>query len=185
MAEPHIKGVSFIHLADFLRQEFGEAGFSSVAARLGPGAAKTLSSPFGHEWYPLTHIVEIERALAEVHYGGDYKQIERFGAYDGKRQVGTVYRFMLKLAEPAFLLKLSRKLWRSYMDCGEVAVDNTGPRSAIARISGYDPLHVVHCHDGVGSFRASLEVCGAKDPKVEHVECRLSGKPACVFRLAW
>lgn len=185
MAEVRIKGVSFIHMNDFLREEFGEAGHAKVVTRIGPAAAKTLASAFGHEWYPFAHIVETERALADVHFGGDASRLERFGFYDGTRQVGKVYRFLLKLLEPAFLLKQGNKLWRSYMDCGDLVTESTGPRSCQAKLSGYDPLHLAHCFENVGTFRASLMVCGAKDPKVEHVDCRLKGAPACVYRASW
>ncbi len=185
MADVRIKGVSFIHMNDFLREEFGEAGHAKVVAGLAPGVAQTLASAFGHEWYPFAHMVEIERALTQAHFGGDPRQIERFGYYDGTRQVGKVYRFLLKLLEPAFLIKQGNKLWRSYMSCGDFVSESTGPRSCVVRLSGYDPLDPAHCYDNVGSFKASLAVCGAKDPRVEHDECRLEGKPACVFHASW
>ncbi|MGC4116656.1 MAG: hypothetical protein QM765_19215 [Myxococcales bacterium] len=185
MAEVRIKGVSFIHMNDFLRQEFEEAGHAKVVAALKPDVAKTLASAFGHEWYPFAHMVDVERAVAQAHFGGDATQIERFGFYDGTRQVGTIYRFLLRLLEPAFLLKQGNKIWRSYMNCGDLATESTGPRSCLVRLSGYDPLDRTHCFENVGAFKASLMVCGSKTPKVEHVECRLEGKPACVYHASW
>jgi hypothetical protein len=185
MAETSIKGVSFIHMNEFLRLQFGEDGFKKVMGAISPDAAKVLDSPYGHEWYPFRHIVEIERTLADTFYAGDYSKLAEFGHFDGLRQVGKVYRFLLRMLEPSFLIKQGNKMWRSYMNGGDLQCEIPGPKQFIARLTGYDPLHVAHCWENVGSFRASMEVCGAKQTQVEHTECRLKGAPACVYLGKW
>ena len=185
MTEAYTKGVVFIHMEQFLRAELGEAGRAQVLEKLGPAASASLTSARGHLWYPLADLVEVQRVLAETHFAGDPAQMQRFGFFDGSRQVGQIYRFLLRLLEPSFLLKQSNKLWRAYMNVGEITVEDSGPRGCLVRLGGYDPLHPVHCFDNLGAFGASLALCGAQDAKVEHLECRLDGAPACAYRASW
>jgi hypothetical protein len=184
-ATTRIKGVSFIDMGEFVTAQFGAQALEKLASALGPEVAKTLRSSYGHEWYPFAHIVEIEKKVAEIFFGGDYAQIERFGHFDGTKQVGFIYRVLLKLATPPFLLKQGNRLWHSYMDRGDLATEQLSDRRGVCRLSGYDPIHVAHCYENVGTFKAALQVCGAKAPRVEHVECRLQGAPACRYSLEW
>lgn len=183
--ETKIKGISFLHMGLFVEQEFKAAGVQRLHAALAPEVLETLQSSYGHEWYPLAHLVEVEKAVATLFFAGDASQMERFGHFDGLRQIGGIYRIMLKLATPPFLLKQSARIWRTYMDRGELVIQDEGPNTATVAVSGYDPLHVVHCYENIGTFRAGLEVCGAKAPVVRHRACRLQGAPACLFEARW
>jgi len=149
--------------------------------KLSPAVLKVFSFPNASEWYPISWLVEIEKAACELFYGGDYREAWRFGYYDLEVSVSRIYRFLFRFLEPTFLFERTTKLWNTLVDQGRVVLDN---KSNPLTISFHDvhPPHSVYCHDVRGSLMGSLAACGAKDIVVDHPECVLQGKPACVYR---
>ncbi len=179
---PRIKGTAFVHLAEYVREKFGDAALREIAANVSPEAAKSLLHGVAFEWHPFKELVELEKALAELYLGGDYARIADFGKWDGIRQIG-LYRFLLQVLNTDFLLKRSPKLWKNYCDSGQLTYTSLGEKHAKLMFSGYEPLHEVHCADLLGGFFGTVETCGGKDVKVAHTHCRLKGAPECVFEV--
>jgi hypothetical protein len=177
---PKIKGITVVHLARWLREHHGERAVDQVAARLSAPAAEHLRKAVAFEWYPLRDLVEMEVAVGDLFLGGDYSRIAEFGRWDSVLQVG-LYRFLLQALNTDFLLKRSPKFWKNYCDSGVLTYQSLGPGHAELRLSGYDPLHRVHCHDLRGGFTGSIEACGGKDVQVVHPHCRLDGAAECLF----
>jgi hypothetical protein len=184
-SEPRIKGISFIHFGEYLREKHGQQGLDRVLGAVDPSFRDLPIKAYGHEWYPLRALVECERKYVELFHGGDPRQTAAFGKYDAARQVGAIYRVILRHLSTAFLLKRGPLIWKSYMDRGVCAPRETGPNRVEIDLGGYDPIDQVHCHENVGSFESALEVCGASDARVEHVACRLDGAPACHYVATW
>jgi hypothetical protein len=183
--EPHIKGISFIDFGEYLIERHGQNGFKRVLDAVDPSVGTLLEKAYGHEWYPLRALVECEERYVELFYEGDPKATALFGKFDAIRQVGSIYRVILRHMSTPFLLKRGPMIWKSYMDRGICEPKQTGPNRFEVELKDYSPIHQVHCYENVGSFEGALEVCGAKNAKVEHVACRLEGAPACHYIATW
>jgi hypothetical protein len=44
-------------------------------------------------------------------YDGDYSKSKEFARYDAALQIGSVYRVILRVLDPGFLIKKSGSLW--------------------------------------------------------------------------
>lgn len=185
MEEIKIKGLSLVHLNRFLVERFGEEGLRRVIAALPPHQARFLQSPYAHEWYPLRDHAQIEAKVMDVHFGGDMSKAGEFGRYDSALQIGKVYRVILRVLDPGFLIKKSGALWKQVMSGGSCEVQVMGPTSCTMKLSGYDQGHEVLCHDWVGTLHGMLDVCGARQGKVTHPECRYHGAPHCLYEVSW
>jgi len=183
-SSPRIKGLSLMHLNDYMRETHGEEGYHRLLAALPPNVAETLKGAFGHEWYPLATLVECEKTFVDMFHGGDVTKTALFGKYDCARQIG-IYRVVLRHLNTDFLVKRGPLIWKNYMDSGECVSRETGDRIFEITLSGYDPMHRVHCYDAAGSFQGAVEVCGGKSVRVEHPTCRLEGGKACVYVCRW
>ena len=185
MDEVKIKGVTLVHLNRYVSERFGEDGLQRVLAALPPHQSKILSSPYGHEWYALRDHAQIEAKVMEVLYGGDLSKASEFGRFDSALQIGTVYRVVLRVLDPGFLIKKSATLWKLMMTGGKCEVVVTGPTSCTMKLSGYDQGHEVLCFDWLGTLAGMLDVCGAKLPKISHPECRYHGAAHCLYEVSW
>ncbi len=184
MEEVKFKGLTLVHLHEFLLEQFGEEGIQRVQSRLSPLSAEAFLAPSGQAWYPLAMDAEIEAAAIDELYGGDYSQAARWGRYDARRQVGWLYRYLFRMLRPAQVLDKAATLWKGTMSHGTCEVVPAGPREVLVTLSGYDQLHRVLCYNWQGSFLGVLEACGVRG-QVVHEACRFDGAPACAYRLSW
>lgn len=184
-AEINTKGLSFVHLRQYLLDHFGEKEFDRVCDALSPECAAIFRSPFAHEWYPLKIQAAIEAKTIELLYQGDYRRAEDFGRNDAQKQIGSVYRFLLAIMAPGFLVKKADRLWKLSMSGGRCEVDQVNERGCRVRLSAYNSHHEVLCYDWLGSFKGMLEVCGVKNPVVEHTACRFRSSLYCEYLLRW
>jgi len=180
-----IKGLSMVHLRQFIVERFGEDGLARVLAALPADQASFLNSPFAHEWYPLRNHALVEAKAMEVLYDGDYSKSKEFARYDAALQIGSVYRVILRVLDPGFLIKKSGSLWKQTMSGGRCDVESTGPSSCRLKLSGYDQVHEVMCFDWQGTVEGMLKICGAKESVVTHPECRFHGAPHCLYDISW
>jgi len=182
--EASIKGVSLVHLRDYLVSHHGEEGLHQVLQALSPESAQVLNRPFATDWYPLKTMVAIERAIIDQFHGGDPREAYRFGQYDLERAVSRIYRIIFPLLDPTFLVKKSARLFQSMISQGRVRIEQPNPRHLYVYLEELDPLDEVYCNDWRGSLIGMFKACGV-DCEVRHDECRLRGAPHCRYQVTW
>lgn len=186
METPNIKGISLSHLNEFVIETFGSEALLSLLGALSPETAHAFERPFRMAWYPLSTLVEVEKEIIERHYRGEYSKAYLFGESDMKKSVGSVYRVILRFMEPQFLLQKSATLWSHMVSAGRLEViGNVREQTAICMVHDIDPIHKVYCNDLRGSFMGALKTCGAREVRVIHPQCVLSGASHCRFELEW
>lgn len=183
--QPQVKGISFINRHTFVTQRFGDAALAQVQARLGEDAARVLRASTASEWYPLAHLVEIDRAIVEVCLAGQAERAREIGAFNLEQASKTVFRLLLRLFEPANALRKAAVLWKRLVDRGSLDAQSTGPTTARVRLDGLKVGDPIYCRVLEGSFISVLRASGAKSVEVEHPECVCHGAEACLFELRW
>jgi hypothetical protein len=183
--EPRIKGVSFVHLHDFVAQNHKDEGIDKVVARLTPEQGRAFNVPNATEWYPLTTLIAVERAIVELYYAGDVQEAWRFGQYDLQLSVGRVYRFLFQMLQPTFLIKRGAKLWGTMVEGGKMSVEELEPRHVRVHFDDFNPIDRVYCNDMRGSLLGMLEACGIKSGAVTHPKCVLDGAKSMMFDVTW
>ncbi len=186
LPEPgRIRGVFLVHLGELLLKEHGPEALEKVAARLSPEAARALRAPANFDWYPMTDAVAIEQAVIDAFYGGDIAQAARFGRFDVHDSLKGIYRFLFRLLDTETLILKAGKVWSKYYDQGRLIAEKVGPRNVLLRVEGFNPVHPIHCHELTGAFYGAVDAARLKTGRVEHSECVLDGKQACLFEVRW
>jgi len=183
--EPRIKGISLVHLSDFVRAEHGEDAHRELCRSLPGPEAKAFELPSAFDWYPLSQYIAIEKRVLEAQYGGDVKEAWRFGAFDLERALNVVYRIAFRFMSPADGGARSAKLFNTFIDQGAMEVTAQGDKRFLVRFPGLETADEVYCNDLRGSIIGTLRVCKIPEPKVEHVECRQRGGAVCTFEATW
>jgi hypothetical protein len=185
MAVTRIKGISMIHMVDYLKAVHGAGSVDRVAARLSAKSAKALKVGTAFEWFDLPTFVEIERTVIALYYGGDIKEAWRMGKYDMEESMNKVYRFLFRFFSPATLIDRSAKVFHTFVEGGNCAIERVGGTEVRATIEGIEPLDECYCHDLRGSFLGLISLCGLKSGEAEHVTCRLRGDKTCSYHVRW
>lgn len=180
------KGVSLLHFHDFVRSRFGDDAWGEVLYRLKPGAREIFTRPvLASGWYPYTTYVEAVKIVVECFLGGDIQRAREIGAYNLESSLNTIYRALYKVGSPAFLMRMSATLWRSYFNVGRMVVEKAGRGFAIARIENFVPPAEVCCWHIIGSMVRSLEFSGASSVKPVHTDCPLKGDLFMRYEARW
>ncbi len=105
-ARAQVKGNLVASRARYVQQHFGAETIASLAAGLEePSRSLLLTPPYIASWHPLTHLMAIDRAIAEGPMKGDVSLMRAFGAEIAGYDIPTLYQVLLKLGSPAFILK--------------------------------------------------------------------------------
>jgi hypothetical protein len=186
MPGARIKGISVIHLHDFVREFHGEDAPAKVGDGLSPPLSKMFQFASAFEWYPLEDHIAVEARIIDLFYGGRYEEGWRIGVHDMEASIGTVYKIAFRFLGPLDVITRSAKLFSTFVDQGSMEiVKQEGERHFVVRFPGLPVPHPVYCGDLRGSIIGTLRCCGVKEPRVEHIECALKGASGDGFDVRW
>jgi hypothetical protein len=185
MARLQIKGLSLINRHGLVEQRFGDEGLARLQAALRPETARTLSSASAVEWYPAEQLVEIDLAIVACFFEGDLMAGRIIGEQNMNSAISTVYKLLMRLTDPAAVLKRSVSIWEKIVLGATFASTSTGPREAVLEASGFDPIHPIYCQVVAGGIEGVLHGCGEQAGSCEIRSCMLEGAPTCTFVARW
>jgi hypothetical protein len=179
------KGLGFVHVRNFTTERWGAEGWQAVLERMRPSDRGEVAGALPIGWYPLALYARLLHALDEVHGTGDGALAVQSGRWQAEKDLTTIYRVMFRLLNPATVVVKTTDYWRKFHDSGAWDMQRTGDRSMEGTLEGWGVTDAFLCRELVGYFARLLELVGAKDPIVEHPECRARGDGRCHFRGYW
>ncbi|MDP3939123.1 MAG: hypothetical protein Q8R92_13445 [Deltaproteobacteria bacterium] len=180
------KGVTFQHLVDFVRDRFGANAWLEILGDLKPATREVFTgSLLASCWYPYDAYAEVLDLIVRRHLGGRPEAARDIGANDLEQSLNTVYRFLYRAGSPAFIIRMSSLLWRSYFNVGRMVVVDSGAEHARVRIEEFMPPSKAVCWDIFGSMCRGLELSGARDVEARHTECPLNGDAFLGYEATW
>jgi predicted hydrocarbon binding protein len=179
------KGTVLVALKAFIRERFGEEAWLVFLDSLDQDDRLEVELPLSIRWYDLVLMQRVFRKVDELLGDNDCSLIELFGRYEAERDLRTVHRMFLKMANPAYTLEKAGQYWRRFCDFGEWHIVRNGKKGATARFVGCPIVDALYCAELQGYFTRILELVGAKNVSVSHDECRANGDANCLFVGTW
>lgn len=93
-------------------------GWEAVVAGLEEEDRRALDGIVAIGWYSLPLYARVIRVLDRVHGSGDLQRVVALGRFEAERDLTTLHRIFLRLANPIFLLEKSAEYWRRFHDTG-------------------------------------------------------------------
>jgi hypothetical protein len=184
-AVPHIKGLAFRGMLDSLKRLKGDEAVRRTVDRLPADLAKTARAELfvTHAWYPLSDYAQLLRAMMEANRGG----IELICALSREATLQDfrgIYRILVAIVSPSFLMKRVPMLFNRYYDTGRVVIEAT-PGTATARYEGCKGFDHLLWNDSIYGSKAVLEACGAKDIDFRILAGGNDGDDDCTVHFSW
>lgn len=115
--------------------------------------------------------------------------MRRLASYIAENDLNRVYKMILSVGSPQFLLKRTGSLWSRYFDSGELTSDEASAKKWRLHLDapkGKDEApDFFTCGPGVVAWITSgLRLTGT-EAKVEHVKCRFYASPHCEYEVTW
>jgi hypothetical protein len=190
LGQGRCKGTVLIHLREFVEQEQGGHVWTEVLSEL-PEEDRAV---FGGiiivgGWYPVRTWNRALRAFLPRAFTDGDAGMRALSAFIADRDLNTLYKIILRMGTPEFLLRRTESLWGRYFDVGEFTAGEVGkhrwhlelsaPRGEEAAPDGWT------CGPGVSAWlEMGLRQTGAS-ATVRHVRCRLVSSKKCEYDVTW
>jgi hypothetical protein len=191
MAFGHGKGSLLIHMRDYVRKTRGEAAWATVLDRVDAQDRDVLRDVIlAGGWYPIG---VVNRALSVVlgdAGGNGDEEMKKIAAYIADSDLGSVYKMVLRMGSPEFLVARTGSLWNRYFDVGKLTPSEVGPKSWRLKLlmpTGDDLApNYYFCGPGCPAWiEMALKLTGARSASVRHVDCRIQNGTSCTYTVTW
>ena len=164
LGKGHAKGSTLVLLRQFVLEEHGRAMWETVLSNLHEDDREVVGGlVISGGWYPVG---AWNRALATFlfeAYTSPDEGMRQVASYIADHDLNTVYKMVLKLGTPEFLMKRTGSLWSRYFDTGELTAEDLRHArkhpefgwSILRTVEGLERaglliLHHQECYDGSG-----------------------------------
>ena len=190
MAEAHGKGTLLVNLKAYVEKQHGVMGWQSLLDALAAPDREVLSGlVLVGGWYPVgTWNRALEKYLSTSRTPS--QEMIAIARFIADRDLNSLFKALLRMGSPAFVLSRTDSLWRRYFDVGSFGHAEKSVRQwrlTLEAPTGQDAgPDAWTCNEGVsGWLTQALELTGARQAKVTHVRCRLSGAGHCEYEAHW
>lgn len=179
-----IKGVGLRGLLKYIKQNY-KPGIETILGKLPPEQKRIFDTPIlTSKWYPYSVFTELLKTMDQEMGQGDLSLCRKYGENSGGLDLNSIFKVFLKVGSPQFIIKRSDWFWKQYYRPGGMQVPETSDTMVRIRIVDF-PITKEHCKVMEGWMEKSLEMSGAKNPRMREVQCRNEGAPFCEYIGEW
>lgn len=182
---PNAKGTIYLAARLYTERTFGDAAVSRCLDELPPAERQVLDGITAVGWYPVEPFLNYLRALERLYGKGDLKLCEKVGEFSAEWSINTILKFFLRLKSPTWVIEKNQSTWNRFYDSGRWEVSKRQEGLVIGKLFDFDLADAVFCARFRGWLRRALQMTGAKEPKVEEIQCKARGSNHCEFRITW
>lgn len=181
----HVQGSIIKSRLTYIHINHGAGAIKRLAQTLPPSVSAIVTSPiYIGEWYPLSALAILDRAIVNELSGGNEKIFEDLGVFSADLNLSGSYKPLIKDDIHEFL-QLTTVLHKNYQDFGEAQYVRMGDLGALLQFRYPVPPPDGYCRSGMGYFRRAVELCGGQQVTVRKTGCLRQNDPFCEFRVEW
>jgi hypothetical protein len=150
MTDILIRGYTLTSTINYIKEVGGNDGNRAMGS-LSERTQKSLSNIAPAEWYPVSVLAELNRAIV-THMANDDEERAKdvliaCGKFMGREATNTFLRLLMKILTPNMLSKKFPDLWKRDCNGGrvEISVDDARIACAYFDLPGFDHVGVVGC----------------------------------------
>jgi predicted hydrocarbon binding protein len=175
-----VRGFGVLNSMHFVHTHHGGTGVKRVLARLGERDLTTVDTMERFAWYPFALHCRVLRAVDVALGSGDFTLLYDVGKHAASRDWPRLFRPILRLGKPGWMLDVATKVWRVFHGEGTWHLERT-KYEIVARLDGWREPDPAYCASFVGYMTAALELSGATEVDATHALCAAHGAPHCVY----
>lgn len=184
------KGSVLIHLRSFVEKFHGASAWQRVVIELPAEDRTVLNGLVIHGgWYPVGVWNRALKTYLTHHFPDVDDGMRQVSQFIANEDLNSVYKMVLRLGSPEFLLKRTDSLWSRYFDAGKMFHEEIGPRRwkllLDAPTGENEAPGYLTCGPGVSAWVGHGLRLTQTEARVEHVRCRMSLGGPCEYRVQW
>jgi hypothetical protein len=177
-----VRGFGILNSMHFVHTHHGAAGVTRVLAQLSEKDLAIVEHIKRFAWYPFALHCRVLRAVDAALGRGDFALLYEVGKHSASRDWPRLFRPLLKLGKPGWMLDVATNVWRVFHGEGTWHLERT-KYEIVARLDDWREPDPAFCASFIGYMTAALELSGAADIDGTHVLCAAHGAPHCLYTI--
>jgi len=183
------KGSILVHLRAYAESTYGKDAWTDMLVASKPEDRAVLEGiVIAGGWYPVGLWNRALGALLAGQSAAVDAEMRKVASYIADRDLNTVYKMVLRLGSPEFLLRRTDSLWSRYFDSGKFTHQELGPKKfklLLDAAKTVDSPDRLTCGPGVCAWiEMGMKNTGVEG-RVQHVECRFDNGQRCEYLATW
>jgi len=178
------KGISATNMREFVQERFGGNAWDEFSAQLADEDRDALTGLTAIQWFDLELYARMLNTMDTVFGDGDLAVVRDFGRWGAERDLKSLFRILLRVVSPAYLLKKTTQVWTRYHDSGTWQMEAV-PGGAHGRLDGLGVVDRALCAELTAYLPRLVELVGGQNVSCKHPACRADGAPACEYAAEW
>jgi hypothetical protein len=119
---------------------------------------------------------------------GDGRLVREAAVYSAQKQFSGIYKMFISFVTPHFVLGSTAKLWRQFIDTGNMTATYVGEKSdnhILLKLTDIPDIPLKHDWEQTPFMEEITRISGGKNPKIAHTQCIAKGDPCCVWDGTW
>ncbi|MBN1893152.1 TIGR02265 family protein [bacterium] len=181
-----VRGAVLLARKAFVSKHFGMQAWEKVFETLPEEDQIVFKGMIVHSgWYSFELAEELDKAIVQELGHGDLKVFEKIGSQSAKENLAGVHKTFLTPGDPQAFMAQANSIYRFYYNTGHRTWEKTGPKSGVLTTHGAETFSAIDCLTVIGWHRTALEMCGAKNVRIQEEECRARGGKVCRYQISW
>lgn len=167
------KGSVILSTIEFVKNNFGDAGFKEVLSYLPDKYSDLISLKIATTmWYDFELYKQLTDGVIELFFEGDVKAARKIGAFTAERGMTTAHKVFYKIGTPRYIIMIANKIFSTYFSNGHFKVLKSSKRDIHIKLYGLDELYQAHIERILGWMVRAFELTGAKNPQSKVIEMK-------------
>jgi hypothetical protein len=182
-----VKGSSLVATREFVKLNFGEAGFKKWVESLLPEGKKIFSAAIiSTNWYPLTEaLVDPTKKICGLFYNGDVRGAWEAGRHSADYGLTGIYRLFIQVANPQFIIKKASSILPTYYKPSIMKASEVGANGAIVEILEFKEISDVIESRIAGWMEKAMEIHGCRNVNVAFTKSLMRGDKSTQYVVKW
>jgi hypothetical protein len=183
------KGSILVHLRSYADTVYGATAWRSMLSDA-PAEDRAILDGIviAGGWYPVGVWNRALATLLTQHTVSIDQEMRKVASYIADRDLNSVYKMVLRLGSPEFLLRRTDSLWSRYFDSGKFTHQEMGPKKFKLLLEAPKTIEApdrLTCGPGVSAWiEMGMKNTGV-DGRVQHVDCRFENGQRCEYIATW
>jgi hypothetical protein len=180
-----MKGFTVVNMVAHIRDVYGQPALDQFYAELPATLAEPLknNTVVSVAWVPLEMYYAGVQFLVKHFHGGSPLGARKVGHALASKDLGTIYKAVLRFTSPATVVSLSGRFWNDYFDRGKLQAQKLEKNRVAGTLSQWPFTDEITANEIAGSLLAWLEHSNAR--KVRMVEMAPTGPDTLQFDIAF
>jgi hypothetical protein len=181
----HVQGSLIKSRFLYVHINHGASALKAVLNKLPDGTREQLTAPiYIGDWYPLSVLVMLDRAISQELASGSEKVYEDLGVFSADVNLSGAYEPLVHRDIHEFL-QLTAVLHKQYQDFGEAQYLRLSDTGALLQFRYPQSPPSSYCRSAIGYLRRAVELCGGRQVNLRMTGCLRLGDPLCEYRVEW